>query len=368
MRKRNRVILRICMTICLALGLMAAPKSGLTAQAAEIIATVQGKVLSDTTSDLLYLSTNEGVMQIKLDSGTDTSGCKVMLPDTEISVSVSHGSDGYLHAVKVSGERRSTGVTLDSATTATVSGTLGGKTSGDVLYIKTAQGDMEIKFDPTTDVSGCSLLIVGRSYYITCARGSDAYMHATSISDTAGGASTTTSSSGSTTTSVDTSITPAPSGNAGAATATVTGEVKSQTTEKLLYLSTNYGEMQFAIDSSTDSRNGMVLAPGNKLTVSFYHGSDGYLHAVTITGTKKNSSSATIDTSSPATVSGTVGDASSEDILFLDTPQGMMELKLDGLRSVSGCKVFVSGKKLTVVCAYGSDAYMHALDITAQGK
>ena len=211
MKKGNRRILKICMAACLAFGLWTAPDGGLSVRAAQVIATVQGTVLSDTTSDLLYLSTNEGVMQIKLDSGTDTSGCKVMLPDTELSVSVSHGSDGYLHAVKVSGEKRSSGVTLDSATEATVSGRLGERTSGDILYIETAQGDMEIKFDPATDVSGCSLLIVGRNYYITCARGSDAYMHAISISDTAGGAASTGSSSSSgTTTPVDSSITPVP--------------------------------------------------------------------------------------------------------------------------------------------------------------
>lgn len=363
----KRKWMKIWLAVCLMFAFLAAPMSRLEAEAAEIIATVTGTVQDDTTSDLLFLSTDQGVMEIKLDSGTDTSECKVLLPGTQVSVAVTYGSDAYLHAAKLSGEKRSTGVTLDSSTTATVRGKLGEKTSGDVLYVKTDQGDMELKFDPTTDVSGCSLLVVGRSYYFTCARGSDAYMHATRISDTAGGEALPSGNTGSSNPSatVDTSITPAPSGNAGAATATVSGEVKSQTKEGLLYLSTNYGEMQFKIDNSTDTRSGMVLTSGNKLTVSFYHGNDGYLHAVTVTGVQKDAVSASIDTSSPATVSGKVGDSSSEKILYLDTPQGMMELKLDSLRSVVGCKAFVSGKKLTVVCAYGSDAYMHALDITA---
>lgn len=360
MRKNGR-ILRICMAIGLMCGMVLLPANGLRAQAAVIIATVPGTVLSDTTSELLYLSTNEGVMQIKLDSGTDTSECKVLLPDTQISVSVSHESDGYLHAVKITGGKQSSSITLDSSTSATVTGTLDGRTSGDVLYIKTAQGEMEIKFDPTTDVSGCSLLIVGGSYNVTCSRGSDAYMHATKITDAAG--SVLPAASNPAENSADSSLTPAPSGNAGAATATVTGEVTDKTKENLLYLSTSYGVMQLAIDSSTDARNGMVLTPGNQLTVSCYHGSDAYLHAVAITGVKNNSSSASVDTSATVTVSGTVGDKSTEDILFLDTPQGMMELKLDGVRSVTGCKVLVSGKKLTVVCGYGSDAYMHALEI-----
>lgn len=41
-----------------------------------------------------------------------------------------------------------------------------------------------------------------------------------------------------------------------------------------------------------------------------------------------------------------------------------MELKLDTVRNVTNCKVLVSGKKLNVTCTRGSDAYMHAIDIT----
>ncbi len=41
-----------------------------------------------------------------------------------------------------------------------------------------------------------------------------------------------------------------------------------------------------------------------------------------------------------------------------------MELKLDSVSSVNNCKVLVSGKKVTVTCARGNDAYMHAISIT----
>lgn len=87
--------------VCLALGMALLPANAIKALAAEVVATVEGTVLSGTTSDILKLSTREGDMEIKLDSGTDTSACKILLPDKKISVSVSHGSDGYMHAVKI---------------------------------------------------------------------------------------------------------------------------------------------------------------------------------------------------------------------------------------------------------------------------
>ena len=40
------------------------------------------------------------------------------LPDSKVSVSVSHGSDGYLHAVKLSGDVQTPSTTLDSSTSA----------------------------------------------------------------------------------------------------------------------------------------------------------------------------------------------------------------------------------------------------------
>lgn len=348
MKKRKNVKLYI--TVCLVLGMVMLPINQLKVQADEVAATVQGTILPGTTSELLKLSTKEGDMEIKLDSGTDTSACKILLPDKKISVSLSHGSDGYLHAVRITTDAQAPAVTLDSSTAATVTGTIGDKTTSDVLYFNTAQGEMQIKLDTTTNMSGCSVLVVDKTYSITCVRGSDAYMHAVSISDMAAAGVS--------------ALTPAPANTVNVATASVTGKVADSTKENLLYLSTDGGEMQMVIDSSTDTRNGMVLTSGNRLTVSFYHGSDAYLHAVNIVGVKDSVSAAEIDASATATVTGTVGSKSNENLLYLDTPQGEMQLKLDAVNSINNCKVFVSGKKLTVTCARGSDAYMHAIDIT----
>ena len=184
---------------------------------------------------------------------------------------------------------------------------------------------MEIKLDATTDVSGCSLLVVGKSYNITCMRGSDAYMHAARIYDIGVAAPTTPIGTpgtnpplinppvngttgilpGTTTTPVST-ISPAPASPVNVSTVTVSGTATEKTKEGLLYLSTNEGEMQLVIDNNTDTRSGVVLTPGNKLTVSCYRGSDAYMHAASIVGVKDNTGTVEIDKSSPATVTGTV--------------------------------------------------------------
>lgn len=354
--KKNRIA-GICMAVCFLLGVFMLPANQLRAQAAQVIATVEGTVGSKTTADLLYLSTAQGEMQIKLDTDTDTSDCRVLLPSTKIRVSVSGGNDGYLHAVKLYSSEQVADVTIDKSATAVVTGTVDAKkTKGDLLYLKTAQGNMEVKLDPSTDMSGCKVLVAGQTYTITCARGSDAYMHALSIS----GGSIASSSGASW-------LTPAPAdpSNATAPTMSVAGKVKKSTTEDKLYLSTNEGEMQFIIESNTDTRQGMVLTPDNQVAVAFYNGSDGYLHATMIVGVKTSISTATVNTSNTVTVSGTVGKKSNEEILYLETPQGEMQLKLDAVKSASGFKVLLNGKKLKVTVAGGSDAYMHAIEITA---
>lgn len=368
-----------CIAVCLVVGIAAAPWNRMEAHAVEILATVNGTVLSGTNNELLKLSTREGYMEIKLDSETDITACKILLPDKRVSVAVTYGSDGYLHAAKITSEAQEASVTLDSSATATVTGEIGDKTTGNVLYVSTQQGEMEIKLDATTDVSGCSLLVVGKSYNITCMRGSDAYMHAARIYDIGTAAPTTpigtpagnvpvnsqtvNGTAAVTPTTQVSGITPAPAATVDVSTVTVSGTAAEKTKEGLLYLSTNEGEMQLVIDNNTDTRNGVVLTPGNKLTVSCYRGSDAYMHAASIVGIKDSTGAVEIDRSSPASVTGTVADGSTQNVLFLSTSGGTMELKLDAVNSISNCKAFVRGKKLTVTCARGSDAYMHALDI-----
>lgn len=342
---------------CLVFGTMMMPETLMEVQAVEVMATVSGTVNAGTTADLLLLQTSDGEMHIKIDSSTDTSECKMLLPNSKISVSVARGNDEYLHAVKISGATQVAGVSLDFSTSATVTGTIQEKSKSDLLYFKTSAGVMEIKLDTTTDMSGCKILVTDKNYSITCVRGSDAYMHAVSISDSAVGASSSGSGN------YNSSYTPAPATEITSDTTWVTGTVDGRTNEDILYFSTSSGVMEVKIDSNTDSRNGMVLTPGTKLTISVYHGSDAYMHAAKIIAVKDNYSSAQIDYSSTATVTGIVKSKSSENLLYLEMNGDVMELKLDVLSSVTGCKVLVAGKKISVTCARGSDAYMHATAI-----
>ena len=80
-------------------------------------------------------------------------------------------------------------------------------------------------------------------------------------------------------------------------------------------------------------------------------------------GEKDSPSSVTLD-SAVITVTGTVDGRSDQNMLYLNTPQGVMELKLDTVKNLNNCKVLIRGKNITVNCSRGSDAYLHVTDIT----
>ena len=123
--------------------------------------------------------------------------------------------------------------------------------------------------------------------------------------------------------------------------------------------------MQFVIDNNANTLKGLMMMDGHSLTVYYYHGNDGYLHAVTILGAR-SSSSVSVNTASTLTATGTVNTNSTENLLLLDTPQGRMEIKLDSVNAINGCKVLIPNQSISVTCASGSDAYLHAVTITAK--
>ena len=90
--KKHRVT-KLTAALFLVCGIRMAMPVSMEVWAAETV-TVQGSIMSGTTNDLLKLSTQEGNMEIKIDSGTDASACKVLLPGKQVVVSVSHGTDG----------------------------------------------------------------------------------------------------------------------------------------------------------------------------------------------------------------------------------------------------------------------------------
>lgn len=329
---------------CLAGALAFAPFFQMSASAAEVIATVQGTVKSGTTSEMLLLDTPQGKMEIKIENATDTTAGKLLLPGQAVTVDVTGGSDGYLHAAKIVSDTQIGNVTVDTKNTATITGKLTGDTKDNKLHFDTPQGRMVIILDSTTSMGGCAFLVLGNTYSVVCGRGSDAYMHAISISDTTASSSSVNNGDNS-------------------AYLSVNGKVE-KIKEGRLYLSTNEGTMQFIIDNTANTLKGMMFLPGRKLRVSFYNGSDAYLHAVAVTG-ERSSSSASVNSSAPLTAVGTVNKKSTEDMLYLDTPQGQMEIKLDSISSLNNCKFLTQDMKVSVSCGSGSDAYLHALSITA---
>lgn len=337
----------LVLTACLVLSLLFTPAFLLPAQAANTV-TVQGKVMSGTTGSLLLLDTPQGKMEIKIDNATDTTAGKILLPDQAISITVTGGSDGYLHATKISTGNQIGNVIVDTNNTVDVTGTLNKNTKDNDLHLDTPQGEMIIRLDPSTEMGSCAFLVLNGKYRITCGRGSDAYLHAVKIADASSAANTSASVNG------DNSAYPF-----------INGTVDSKTTNNMLYLSTTGGTMQFVIDNNANTLKGLMMTSGRSLTVYYYHGNDGYLHAVTTVGAR-SSSSASVNTASTLTATGTVNGNSTENMLFLDTPQGQMEIKLDSVNAINGCRVLVTNQRISVTCASGPDAYLHAVTITAK--
>lgn len=227
---------------------------------------VSGSVATGTTTSLIKLETTGGIMELKVDSDTDFSNCKSLLPGQNLVCEIKYGSDSYWHAVKVSDGASTLAVTVDTSNVSTVYGAIKSVKATDMLEITLEKGDMILKLDPTTDYSGLSLLMLGKTYEIKVARGSDAYMHAVAMSDT-----TYSISSGNqtyTTTAAKTLE----------ATATVTGTVGNNSTSDIIYLSTSQGEIQLKLDYLDRS---YVLYKGQKITAKIGC-KDGYWRAVSI--------------------------------------------------------------------------------------
>ena len=334
----------VCVAACLAIT-MAGTVSEIPVVEAASSTTVTGTIQSGTTDTLMYLSTTAGTMEIKIDSDTDTSGCKVLLPDKKISVTCYRGDDAYMHASKITSPDAASNVTVDTRSTATVEGTVLTGTTDDLMYFSTSAGTMQIKIDSNTDMTGCTTVTLGKKLIVTCGRGSDAYMHAVKITDS-------TSASNSTTAVIN-----------GVTMPNITGTVAANTTASYLYFSTSSGLMEIKIDSSTDLSECRTLIPGQSISVACYRGSDAVMHAGRIVdNTISSSSQATVNTAKTTNVTGTVTSDTSSQLLYLSTSGGTMQIRLDNNTSMNGC-VLVIGESVQVTFAGGSDSYLHAVSI-----
>ncbi len=315
--------------------------------------TFSGTIASGTTDGLIYLSTDGGTMKIKIDGSTDLSGAKFLLPGNKITCTCYIGSDEYWHASKISGGATAGKVSVDTSNPATVKGTVAKGTSVDLLMLEVSNGTMQIKIDSDTDLSGVSVIVVGKNVQVVCARGADAYMHALSIQNGSGGSSAAVSASAGSSASSGSS-----SGNA-----TVTGTVDGATTSSMLYLNTSNGRMELVLELGTDMSAGRVLMPGQSLTVSCFRGADAWMHASRVINNSSKAASEVSLSGTKTTVTGTVSQESTENTLCLATSGGTMQIRLDPSTNFSRCPVLLVNKNVQVTVQRGSDEYYHAVSI-----
>ncbi len=312
--------------------------------------TFSGTVSDKTNAEMLYLNTSGGTMEIKIDSNVAVSGTKVILPGNSVVATCYVGSDEYWHVSKLSGSTQVGKPAIDQSTKATVKGRIAKGTSEELLYLVVDNGTMQIKMDADTDLSGTTMLIIGKQIQVVCARGSDAYMHALSISDVATASSSVSSASS--------------TSSGGSSANYVSGTVEKGTTASMLYLGTSGGTMEFVLDLATDASGCRVLIPGQSISVNFYRGSDAWNHTSKIVNnSSKAAAEVSLDASSKTTVTGTVDGATTENTLFLNTSGGTMQIRLDASTNFSRCPVILQDKNISVTIERGSDEYYHAVAI-----
>ena len=244
-----------------------------------------------------------------------------------------------------------------NAADVTVSGTVESGSNDKFIQFKTSDGTMTLEIDSNSDLSKCKVFLPGKQMTLKITYGNDAYWHIKEV----------TAATVKTELKVDKSN---PS--------TVTGKVMDNTTEEVLYFETTSGEMHVKLDADTDFSGCTALIPGNYYTLKLGYGSDAYMHVLSVqdsTSGKSSSSTASTayasgftqaapDTSSnvkaEATVTGTIGDNSTASIMYLDTNDGVMSIKLDQYNGP--LKILVAGQKVTVGVNYG-DEYWHAVSI-----
>ena len=309
--------------------------------------TFTGKIDDRTTADKMYLSTSGGTVEIKIDDSTDNSEAKFFFPGTKVTVSCSTGSDGYWHANSIKSEIKPGKAEVDSSNKATVKGKIEKGTTREKIFLKVNDGTMEIKLDNETDLSGVKCIMVGRNVEIVCARGSDAYMHAISVSDKSSNALS--------------------SANVAKYGSGVSGTISGNTTTNKIILKTSEGRMEFVVDGNTDASEGRVLMPKNKVTVYFYRGDDAWNHVSKIVNESYESSpTVSLDQNSKATVTGRIKDKTNEGTLYLSTNGQTMEIRLDSNTQYNNIPFLLEDKRIVVTLACGSDGYNHAISISPE--
>ena len=305
--------------------------------------TFEGKATDKTTADTLYLQTSGGTVEIKVDSNTDTSEAKFIFKGDKVTAECYRGDDEYWHASKLKGGNKSENADVDKGKSSTVRGKIAKGTTSSKIYLKTNSGTMEIKIDESTDLSKVRYLVLDQKVEIVCARGSDAYMHAISVANSEGSGSMSTINAKGT---------------------EISGKVVKGTTTSNLILKTSDGTKEYVLDVATDATECRVLIPDEHITAFYYKGKDDKNHiSKLINDDDSCASKVETDSNTNAVVSGRVTSETTEEILFLELSNGVMQIKLDSSTNFSRCPVIVHNTNLKVECERGNDGYYHAKSI-----
>lgn len=226
--------------------------------------TVSGTVMAGSTTSIIKLNTPQGEMLLKLDSSSDLSQCKNMMPGRNIICTITY-ADEYWHIKSAKEGTNSTNATVDTKNLSTVTGKAIKIDNNSTLYFDTEYGQMQIKLDKNTDYSKCTALLPNTEYTLKVAYGSDSYMHAVSIAD-GFAASAYTEASKTSTSNVKTE-------------ATVKGKIDKKSTNSLLILNTEDGQMQIKLDQYNGPLR--ILVQDQTITVGINYGNE-YWHAITI--------------------------------------------------------------------------------------
>ena len=234
----------------------------------------------------------------------------------------------------------------------TVSGKVDSRSSSSMLYLTNGEGTYIIKIDSSTAIAGA--ISSGKTVKTTFSRGNDGYLHATKIN-----------ADGSTTTTQQTAQSSANGVTLNTANAvSVVGEVGKDSTDSVLRLVYKDGTMLVKIDSTTSLGNIRVLTQGRKIQVKVAHGSDGYMHALSISdvipGSEQNTQAVVNDYGiSGAVTTGTITDGTTSDLLCVSNGDGVYKLKIDSSSDFSACRAMVKGRKVTVGFVWKNDGYNH---------
>ncbi len=350
-------LLRRAITLLLVMGLYVNLFDGfftLQAQAADPV--VEGTVEKDSTDDLLKLNTVAGVMLIKIDSDCKITGAGVLMSGMKVKVSYIYGNDKYLHTKYIEAASGTTwGATINTANTVTFTGKILEGSDQSAIKIDYNGSALKIRLDSTTVYENFRILQQDRTVNVTVAQGSDAYLHAVKINTQA------VQSSSALMGTVDKT----PDGKT---VATVNGTVQEGCTDEMFCLKVSGNIMKIKIDKATDLSLIHALIPGTNITAAVYTGDDKYLHAYKLAGSIALQNTAVRDTSASITVTGTVQKNTTDNILYLYTNGGNMIIKLDTDTNINNNGLLILDKKVNVTVQRGSDAYLHAVSISADNS